>query len=159
MEPEGSLPHSLVPATCPSPEPARSVHTPTSCFLKIHLNIILPSMPGLSSGLFPSGFPTKTLNTPLLSPIYHSHCFSIHRFIKLCLGNQSKLDTCSYELLFSPKNNTATSQNIRLSSWIILYVIYKPYVNTEQHLQGLIKKFRDLVSENYNLLLMAKNIK
>ena len=25
-------------------------------------------------------------------------------------------------------------------------------------IQGVIKKFRDLVSENYNLLLMAKNI-
>ena len=45
------------------------VHTPTSYFLKIHLNIILPSMPGFPSGLYPSGFPTKTLYTPLLSPI------------------------------------------------------------------------------------------
>jgi hypothetical protein len=25
MEPEGSLPHSQVPATCPYPEPARSI--------------------------------------------------------------------------------------------------------------------------------------
>ena len=33
MEPEGSLPHSQVPATCPYPEPA-----PTSHFLKMHLN-------------------------------------------------------------------------------------------------------------------------
>ena len=39
---------------------------PTS--LKIHLNI-LPSTPGLPSGLFPTGFPTKTLYTPLPSPI------------------------------------------------------------------------------------------
>ena len=46
MEPEGSLPHSQVPATCPCPESARPVHTPTFHFQKIHLNIILPSMPG-----------------------------------------------------------------------------------------------------------------
>ena len=46
MEPEGSLPHSQVPATCPYPEPARTGQTPTSHFLKINLNIILPSMSG-----------------------------------------------------------------------------------------------------------------
>ena len=28
----------------------------------------------------------------------------------------------------------------------------------ERYIQGVIKKFRDLVSENYSLLLMAKNI-
>jgi len=45
MEPEGSLPHSQVTATCPYPEPADQVITPNSYFLKIHLNIILPSTP------------------------------------------------------------------------------------------------------------------
>jgi hypothetical protein len=45
MEPEGSLPHLQVPATCLYPEPAQSVHTPTSHLLKICLNIILPSTP------------------------------------------------------------------------------------------------------------------
>ena len=37
------------------------VHIPTSHLLKIHPNIIHPSRLGLPSGLFPSGFPTKTL--------------------------------------------------------------------------------------------------
>ena len=69
MEPEGSLPHSQVPATSPYPSHLDPVHTPISNFLKIHLNIILPSILGLLSGLFPSGFPTKILYTPLLSPI------------------------------------------------------------------------------------------
>jgi len=46
MGPEGSLPHSQVLATCPYPEPAQSSsHTPTSKFLKIHINIIFSSTP------------------------------------------------------------------------------------------------------------------
>ena len=44
MEPEGSLLHSQMPATCPYPEPARSSRYPH--FLKIHLNTVLPSIPG-----------------------------------------------------------------------------------------------------------------
>jgi hypothetical protein len=43
MEPEGSLPYSQLPATCPYPEP---VPTTPSNFLNIHLNIILPSTSG-----------------------------------------------------------------------------------------------------------------
>jgi hypothetical protein len=42
MEPEGSLPHSQVPATFPILNQLNLIHTPTSHFLKIHLNIILP---------------------------------------------------------------------------------------------------------------------
>ena len=38
-----SLPHSQAPGTCHYHEPARSSPCPTSYFLKIHLNIILPS--------------------------------------------------------------------------------------------------------------------
>ena len=52
---------------CPTPVPILSqldpVHTPTSHLLKIHLHL------GPLSGLLPSGFPTKTLYTPLLSPL------------------------------------------------------------------------------------------
>ena len=68
MEPESSLPHSQMPATFPYPESARSGPYPHIHFPKIHLNIILQSKPGSSSGLFPSGFPTKTLYTHL--PFY-----------------------------------------------------------------------------------------
>jgi hypothetical protein len=54
---------------CPQPVSILSqlnpVQTPTSHILKIRLNISL----GLPSSLFPSGFTTKTLYTPLPSPI------------------------------------------------------------------------------------------
>ena len=44
------------------------VHAPTSHFLKIPFNIILPSAPGSFRSSVPWGFPTKTRNAPLLSP-------------------------------------------------------------------------------------------
>ena len=67
MEPEGSLPHSQASATHPYPGPAQSNPHLTSwrsiLILSTHLRL------GLPSGLFPSGFLTKTLYTPLSSPI------------------------------------------------------------------------------------------
>jgi len=55
------------PATCPSPEPEQSSPLspfPTSCrsilILSSHLRL------GLQIGFFPTGFPTKTLCTPIL---------------------------------------------------------------------------------------------
>ena len=44
------------------------VQAPTSHFLKIHHNIILPSKPGPSKWFFPSGFPTKALYSPFPFP-------------------------------------------------------------------------------------------
>ena len=64
MEPEGSLPHSKVPAKSPYPEPDQS--SPCTNFLNILLNIILPSTPGSSKWYIFLSFPTKTLYTPPL---------------------------------------------------------------------------------------------
>ena len=62
---------------CPPPVPILSqpdpVHTSTSHFLKIRLNISSHLCLGLPSGLFLSGFPSKTLYMLLLAPI-HATC-------------------------------------------------------------------------------------
>jgi len=69
MEPKGSLTHIQVSTTCPYPELDQSVHAPlptswrSIIIFSSHLHL------GLQSGLFPSGFPTNTLYTPLLSRI------------------------------------------------------------------------------------------
>ena len=65
---------------CPTPVPVLSqldpFHTPTSYFMKIHLNIIRPSTPGSPKWFLSFRFPHQNLNTPLLSPIritYSAH--------------------------------------------------------------------------------------
>ena len=81
MEPEGSLHHSQEPTTCPYPETDQpNLCPPPSYLLKIYFNIASHLCLGLLSELFPSGFPTKTLHTPFLSPI---HATFSDRFILL----------------------------------------------------------------------------
>ena len=57
---------------CSPPVPILSqldtVHTPTSYFLKIHLNIILPSMPGSPNWSLPLRFPHQ--NSVYASPLF-----------------------------------------------------------------------------------------
>ena len=71
MEPGGSLPQSQVPPTYPYPEPAQYSPYPTSHFLQIHLNIILPSMPGSPQWSLPPRFPHQ--NPVHTSPLHHIH--------------------------------------------------------------------------------------
>ena len=70
MEPEASLPHLQVPVTWPYPDSDSSSPSPTSHFLKIHLNIILLSRPGFSKRSFSLRFPHK--NPVYTSPLFHS---------------------------------------------------------------------------------------
>ena len=69
------------------------VHTPTSHLLEIHPNIINPPTPCLPSGLFPSGFPIKTLYTPLSSPIRATcpaHLILLDFITRTILGEEYK---------------------------------------------------------------------
>jgi hypothetical protein len=68
MEPEGSLPHSQQPATCPYSEPHCSGPHPPSRILNIHFHTVVPSTSGsskLSSTLrFPHQNPVCTSPLP-----------------------------------------------------------------------------------------------
>ena len=103
MELKGLLPHSQVSSILGQPTP---VHIPTSHLLEIHPNTIHPSTPSLPSGLFPSGFPAKTLYTPLSSPIRATclaHLILVDFITRTILGEQYKSFSSSLcNLLHSP---------------------------------------------------------
>jgi len=69
MEPKGSLPHSQVPV--PTLSQLNPVHTPTSYFLKIHFNIILPSMSGSPKW-------SLSLRFPHQNPVYAAPSYVLH---------------------------------------------------------------------------------
>ena len=106
MESEGSLPHSQAPATCPYPQPARSIHTPTSYFLKIHLNITLLSKLGPPkwslSFRFPHHNPVNISLLPLCA-ICPAHLILLYFITQTILGEEYRTfssSLCSF--LHSP---------------------------------------------------------
>ena len=120
MEPEGSLPHSQLPATCPYPEPEQSSPYPTYHFLKIHLNIILPSMPGSSkrslSFRFPHQNPACTSPLPIRAtcPAYLILVDFITR--KILDEENRSLSSSLSSFLYSPVPATLLDPNILLST-------------------------------------------
>ena len=118
MEPEGSLPYSQAPATFSYPEPTPS--SPHNPFLKIHLNIILHLRLGLPSGLFPSGFLTITLCTPLPSSIRATcpaHLNLLDFITRTILGEECRsLSSSLCNFLHSPVTPSLLGPNTLLNT-------------------------------------------
>ena len=101
-------------ATCPYPEPSRSSPYPTSHFLKIHFNIILPSKTAYPKWFVPSGFPTKTQYKPLLFPIprYMPRPFHSSRFYHPNNVEYRSLSSSLCSFLHSLVTSSLLGQNI-----------------------------------------------
>ena len=127
MEPEGSLPHSQVPATCPYPQPDQS--SPCPC-----LQIPLPEDPSeyyppiyawvFQVVSFPSGFPTKTLYTPLLYPIRPTPAIDVFRVKK-------KLRWPHVQLCLVRANDPVIS-NVLSGSWRSTAALNTPHNNVTE---------------------------
>jgi hypothetical protein len=116
MEPEGSLPHSQVPNTCPYPEAAArfSPYPPHPTFWRSILILSSHLCLGLPSGLFPPGFPTKTLYTPLpIRSTCPAHLILLDFITRTILGEEYR-SLCSF--LHSPFTSSVLGPNILLNT-------------------------------------------
>ena len=145
MEPEGPLPHSQKPATCPCPEPDQSSPSPQSNFFKIYFYIIPHLCLGLPSGPSSSGFSTKTLHGPLPFPMHATcpiHLILLDLITPLIAGKEYRLQSsllCS--LLYSPLTQSILGPNIFSSTVATNTVSLQPRVNVPPYINTLSPKF------------------
>jgi hypothetical protein len=108
------------PLTVPILSHLDPVYTLTTHFLKIRLHIIPHLSLGLASGLFPSGFPTKTLYTPFFYPIRATrpaHIILLDFISRKILGGKYRsLSSSLCSFLHSPVTACLLGPNILLNT-------------------------------------------
>ena len=96
------------------------VHISTSHLLEIHPNIIHPSTPRSPQWFLPSVFPSKTLNTPLSSPIRAicpAHLILLDYITRTILGEEyTSFSSSLCNLLHCPVTSSLLDPNILLNT-------------------------------------------
>ena len=138
MEPEGSLPHSQVPATCLYPEPARFSPYPHIA-LKIHLNIILQPTRGSSKWSLSLVSPPKPcihLYSPTLRVTCPTHLI-LDLITRIIFGEQYRsLSNSLCSFLHSPVTSSLLGPNILLSTLFSNTLILRSSLNVSDQVFG-----------------------
>ena len=145
---------------CPPPvsilgQPIQSIYPhPTSwrsiLILSTHLRL------GLPSGLFPSGFPTKTLHTSLSSPIratFPAHLILLDFITRTILGEEYKSFSSSLcSLLHSPVTSSLLRPNILLNKMFSNTLSFLSSRNVNDQVSHPIQNNRQVrTADNLNL--------
>ena len=125
------------------------VHIPTSHLLEIHPNIIHPSTPRSPQWSPSSGFPSKTLYTPLSSLIRATcpaHLILLDFITRTVLGEDYKSFSSSLCNLHSPVTSSLLGRNLGKASVNVKFIVsFRPEWN-------LLNKYQPLKDEAQSAL-------